>query len=267
MRRILFAILMVILTAPIARAQPLDDVVSVTLRPGWRLADGDHMAAVSVRLAPGWKTYWRSPGDGGIPPIFDWDGTRATNVLGVGVHFPTPKVFWQAGMRSVGYSDQVVFPLRIRLRDNAGDALLRGEIELGVCLEVCIPYRTRVRIPLPASMRAPDPVIAAALASAPLTAAEAGLGGMRCAVAPMEGGMRLRVTIPGIDAGQAEAVIETADPEIWVADPKTRREGDALILETRLRHRSGGAFALDRSGVRVTVLRARDAVDLQGCRR
>ena len=53
-----------------------DDVLQATLLPGWQTASGSHMAAVDLTLAPGWKTYWRSPGDAGIPPRFDWSGSK-----------------------------------------------------------------------------------------------------------------------------------------------------------------------------------------------
>jgi len=58
--------------APAALAQDLDDILQAELRPGWRTEDGIHMAALQLDMAPGWKTYWRQPGDSGIPPRFDF---------------------------------------------------------------------------------------------------------------------------------------------------------------------------------------------------
>ncbi len=267
--RILFVLallLMVPLSAPKASAQSLEDVVQVDLRPGWRLPDGTHIAALQITLAPGWKTYWRSPGDAGIPPLFDWQTGAATNLRDVHVHFPAPDIFWQSGMRAVGYEDGVVFPLRVALRDSGRDAALRGAIEIGVCKDVCIPFTARVSMALPAGKTQPDPQIAAALASEPLRADDLGIGPARCRVAPMDGGMRLwaelRMPQPG---GAVETVIETSDPRVWVADPKTGWDNGKLVAETRLRHRSGGPFVVDRSGVRITILRPGEAVDVVGC--
>jgi hypothetical protein len=267
MRRLLAILLALVLLppAPAVRAEALDSVVAVELRPGWRLTDGSHMAAIEVRLAPGWKTYWRSPGDAGIPPLFDWD-VASGNLRSVHVHFPAPQVFWQSGMRAVGYTTSVVFPLRIALREGAGDAQLGGTIELGVCKDICIPHRVRVSAALRAGDTRPDPVIAAALASAPLSAADVGIGAARCRIGPMEGGMRLmaELAVPN-PGGPVETVIETTDPDIWVAEPESRWHADRLLAETRLRHRHGGAFAVDRSGVRITILRPGQAVDVIGC--
>ena len=59
----------------------------------------------------GWKTYWRMPGDAGIPPQFDWSGSQ--NVKSVEVLWPAPQRFIDSGGETVGYKDRVVFPLRI----------------------------------------------------------------------------------------------------------------------------------------------------------
>ncbi len=246
-----------------AVAESFDNVIQAEIRPGWRMADGTHMAALHMRLAPGWKTYWRAPGDAGIPPQFNWRG--ASNTTGISVLWPSPEVFWQEGMRSVGYDSDVILPLHVSLRDASADARLRGVIDIGICKDVCLPHRLRVDMTLPASAARPDPAIAAAMADRPISAAEAGVRAVRCKVAPVSGGLSLvtEIDIPG--GRGAEAMIETADPQVWVAEPKTRWSGNTLIAETQMRHVNGGVFALDRSGVRITVLRARDAVDIRGC--
>ncbi|SDY17468.1 protein-disulfide reductase DsbD domain-containing protein [Citreimonas salinaria] len=265
MLRLISLALCLALTALPLRAESLDSVVSAELRPGWRLPDGSHMAALHLRLAPGWKTYWRSPGAAGIPPLFRWSGS-GPEVAGVSVIWPTPYVFHQSGLRSVGYRNEVVLPLRVRLRDADADAQLAGTVELGICKDICMPHEVRVSATLPAAARAPDPRIAAALADQPLTHAEAGVRQVRCSVAPVRGGIALRATLdvprPG---GAVETVIETADPEVWVAEPESRWEDGALVAEAEMRHIDGGAFAVDRSAVRITVLRDGQAIDVMGC--
>ena len=64
----------------------LDEVVSASVLTGWRMENGHHMAALRITLAPGWKTYWRAPGEAGIPPRFDWTGSD--NLSAVTVHWP-----------------------------------------------------------------------------------------------------------------------------------------------------------------------------------
>jgi DsbC/DsbD-like thiol-disulfide interchange protein len=97
--------------ASAARAQNLhpSDVVQAELLTGWRTSDGTHIAALRLNLAEGWKTYWRVPGNAGIPPQLDWSGSQ--NVASVQTHWPQPAVFEQNGMYSIGYHDELVLPI------------------------------------------------------------------------------------------------------------------------------------------------------------
>ena len=75
-----------------ALSQMPDNLARAEISPGWR--EGySHVAGLTIRLAPGWKTYWRAPGDAGIPPSFNWSGSK--NVADVRVQFPVPEVFSQ----------------------------------------------------------------------------------------------------------------------------------------------------------------------------
>lgn len=240
-------------------------IVRAELRPGWRMANGDHVAALHLTLAPGWKTYWRAPGDAGIPPLFDWSGSANTD--SVAISWPTPQVFHQSGMRSVGYARQVVLPLHIATANAAGDVRLLGEVQLGVCHDICVPQTLQLDAVLPASATKIDPVIAAAMADVPFTEAEAAVRSVSCTIGAEGGKMTLRAEIDMPAQGAVETVIETANPEVWVAEPTTSQHNGRIVTETQLQHISGQAFALDRSGVRITVLAKGHAVDIQGCDR
>ena len=69
-------------------------------------------AGLELRLKPGWKTYWRYPGDSGMPPQFKFDGSE--NVKSVDVLWPAPKRFAEAGGNAIGYSGHVILPLHSR---------------------------------------------------------------------------------------------------------------------------------------------------------
>ncbi|PIL15552.1 hypothetical protein P775_25580 [Puniceibacterium antarcticum] len=243
----------------------MSNIISAELRPGWRQADGSHLAALHLTLAPGWKTYWRSPGDAGIPPEFSWQGSD--NVAAVGVNWPTPKIFHQSGMRSVGYAHEVILPLRVVGATPGADMRLHGVVELGVCSDICVPQTVEVNALLPANAQLRDPMIAGALADMPFSRAEAEVKSVRCTVEPSGNGITLRTEIDmPIGKGGEETVIETSNPLLWISEPKTHRAANGdLIIETRLAQVEGNAFALDRSGVRITVLSDGHAVDIKGC--
>ena len=108
--------------------------------------------------------------------------------------------------------------------------------------------------------------LVAALVDRPLTAREAQVGQVSCRISPVEGGVALtaRIAMPSA-GGQEFVVVETANPSIWVAEAETRRAGNILTASTEMQHVEGAPFALDRSGLRFTVLGKRHAVDIRGC--
>lgn len=90
---------------------------------------------LEVRLGPGWHTYWRSAGDAGAPPQFDWSGSR--NVAGATVQWPAPQRFSEGGIDTFGYAGQVVFPVAVRLSDPASPAHVSLKLALYVCSTIC----------------------------------------------------------------------------------------------------------------------------------
>ncbi|WP_270727070.1 protein-disulfide reductase DsbD domain-containing protein [Shimia sp. Alg240-R146] len=244
-------------------AQSYDQVVQAEVLQGWRNADGTHTAALKISLNPGWKTYWRAPGDAGIPPRITWRGSR--NMDDVELSWPTPEVFDQNGMRSVGYSQEVILPVKIAPQNPGKTMTLKAQLEIGVCRDICVPQTLRIKAELP-PVGKPDGRIAAALNDQPLSQKDAHVGTVTCRVSPTADGLRLRATIQMPHAGGREvAVIEAGDPHIWVAEATTTRQGNTLIAETEMMHVDETPFILDRSGLRFTVLGAAHAVDIRGC--
>jgi len=237
----------------VAQAGPPDDVVQIEILPGWRTDAGTQMAAIRLTLAPGWKTYWRAPGEGGIPPEFDWRGSQ--NVAGLRLHWPVPEVSDQGGMRSFVYHDTVVIPVELTLSSPDRMTVLAGSVDLGVCDEICLPVAG-----------ARDGAIVAALVDRPLTEAEAGVGAVTCSVTPMDHGILVtaRMTLPSA-GGEEAVVIEASDPQIWVSPTEIMRAGGVLTASAQMIHVSGAGFALDRGAVRFTVLGRDHAVDITGC--
>jgi DsbC/DsbD-like thiol-disulfide interchange protein len=263
-----FRLLALIFTlfAPLAAqaSDPLAGVVSHRVLPGWAEPDGSYMAGLEIVLAPGWKTYWRSPGDAGIPPSFDW--RRARNVGAVKVHWPSPTVFHEAGLRSIGYKQSVVLPLSIAPRQAGQEIRLRGRMELGICADICIPAALDIDATLPAGPGTRNPQIVAALASLPYSEREAGVNKAVCTISAVPDGLKVSAAITMPPAGGDEAaVIEPGAPGIWVSEAETSRRGNVLTVSAEMMHHSGKAFALNRSDIRITVLGGSYSVDIQGC--
>ena len=247
-----------------ANSPDLGDIVQLELLPGWRQADGSHMAALLIRLAPGWKTYWRSPGEAGIPPQLQMRPRRG--MQGVEPIWPVPDIIYTSGYQSLGYADALLLPLEVSLAPGQGDLPIRGSISIGVCQDVCMPVSLDIRGTLRRG-GSPDPRITAALANRPLTASEAGVGPVTCQLTPIADGLRVQARIPVSRQGSTEVVVfELPDEGTWVSQAETTRSGGTLTATADIVPADAGPFALSRSDLRITVLGDGTAIDIQGCR-
>ncbi len=114
---------------------------------------------VGLRLLPdpGWHTYWKNPGDSGLPTTLAWtlpDGVLATEIL-----WPYPEAKPMGHLINYGYEDEHLLPVRIELPATLtpGEALvLRARAEWLVCEEVCIPGDADLELRLPISATTPS---------------------------------------------------------------------------------------------------------------
>lgn len=130
------------------------------------VADGMADAGIEVRLAPGWKTYWRYPGDSGVPPTLSWAGSQ--NVAGVEMAWPAPRRFSDGGGgQSIGYKGSVLFPLKVRLADPSVPARLAVAFDFAVCEKLCMPARVDLALDIPSGGGPDGARILAARAAVP----------------------------------------------------------------------------------------------------
>jgi DsbC/DsbD-like thiol-disulfide interchange protein len=117
-------------------------------------------AGVEIRLLSGWHTYWRYPGDSGVPPQFDFAGSR--NVKQVDVLWPAPKRMIDSGGTSIGYSVGVIFPLRIVPQEAGKPTTLRLRLQYAICEKLCVPAEGRSELSLTGGRASQDAALAAA---------------------------------------------------------------------------------------------------------
>lgn len=122
-------------------------------------------AGVELRLQPGSKTYWRYPGDSGVPPIFDFNSSE--NVKSVHVLWPAPERFSDGTGYSIGYKDNVVFPVRVSPRDERKPVILRVKLDYAVCDTLCVPAKGKVELQLSPGDSASNAMLTAAEARVP----------------------------------------------------------------------------------------------------
>src|SRR6202163_3268047 len=124
------------------------------------------MGGIAFQLEPGWKTYWRTPGDSGVPPRFDF--SKSENIEAVTILWPAPTKFDDgAGGHSLGYKNQIVLPLRIVAKNADKPVTLRADINYAVCEKLCIPVEANAELAFASVASTEDSGLFAALDTVP----------------------------------------------------------------------------------------------------
>jgi len=110
--------------------------------------DGKNLLiGLEYEMEPGWKTYWKSPGDGGFAQSISWQ--NSTNIKNVNILWPTPVEFEILGLTSLGYQNDIIFPLEIELEDELQNTFLNLHVTFLICKDVCIPGDATVFLEIP----------------------------------------------------------------------------------------------------------------------
>jgi DsbC/DsbD-like thiol-disulfide interchange protein len=150
-----------------AVAQTRSDKASVRLIAAGDLSGGVYRAAIIIDLAPDTLTYWRNPGEAGVPPVFDWSGSQ--NVSRAEVAMPAPSRIEEAGGDVFGYRTRVAYAVTIAPADAAKPVQAALKMDYAACEKICIPMHAEARLDLaPQGKAGPDAAdVAAAEAAIP----------------------------------------------------------------------------------------------------
>ena len=208
-------------------------------RPGcWRdrAAARCCSAASPFSLQPGWKTYWRTPGDSGVPPRFDF--SKSDNVEAVTVLWPAPVKFDDgAGGHSMGYHNQVVLPLRIVAKNADKPVTLRADINYAVCDKLCIPVEANAELAFTSVASTEDSALFAALDTVPKPANVGDPNPLTIRDVKRDGKSTVWVDVVTPDSKDVSLFVEGPTPDWALPVPSTARtqpaRGQALRLRTR----------------------------------
>ncbi|HEX3164027.1 MAG TPA: protein-disulfide reductase DsbD domain-containing protein [Pseudolabrys sp.] len=187
------------------------------IRSGVRLIAGTNdmgdvalRAGIEIKMQPGWKTYWRYPGDSGVPPRFDFSGSE--NLKNAKVLFPAPHLFTDETGHSLGYKNSTIFPLVITPQQAGKPVRLHMKIDYAVCEKLCVPAEGSAELTLGSGVSARNADLTATEARVPkaVSAAQIGLTAKRVntAAKPV---VAVELAVP---AGQAlELFVEGPTPE------------------------------------------------------
>ena len=220
-----------------------------------------YLAGVEITLAEGWKTYWRTPGDAGVPPTFNWSGS--TNVSAIKVLYPVPHRMKEAAAETIGYTNAVIFPVEVVPSDAKKPVDLKLSAEFGVCREICIPADTAISLTLVPSQLEGEasPALLAALERVPRPQQSRRAGDPELVrVTPSLGDAAPHLTIEArFPIGDPSADVFVEAPEgLYVPQPKRLPDGADGTLRFRIDLVRGGN-AHDLEGKTLTLTLVGDA--------
>jgi DsbC/DsbD-like thiol-disulfide interchange protein len=170
------------------------------------------LGGIGFQLQPGWKTYWRTPGDSGVPPRFDF--SRSENIEAVTVLWPAPAKFDDgAGGHSMGYHNQIVLPLRIVARNADKPVRLRADINYAVCEKLCIPVEANAELAFTSVASTEDSALFAALDTVPKPANVGDPNPLTIRDVKREGKSTVLVDVVTPDAKEVNLFVEGPTPD------------------------------------------------------
>lgn len=136
------------------------------------LRNGKYEAGVDLTMAPGSHTYWKIPGESGVPPVFTFNGSE--NVASATVSFPVPSRITEEGIDAFGYDNAVVFPVDVTPADRSKPSVLHVDVSYAVCNKICLPGHGEAKLTLsPHGAAVGGDDVARALAKVPRAIASA----------------------------------------------------------------------------------------------
>lgn len=181
------------------------------------------LGGIAFQLQRGWKTYWRSPGDSGVPPRFDF--SKSDNVEAVTVLWPAPLKFDDgAGGHSIGYHDQIVLPLRIVAKAADKPVTLRADINYAVCEKLCIPVEAKAELGFNSVASTEDAGLFAALDTVPKPANIGDPNPLTIRDVKREGANKVVVDVVTPDARNINLFVEGPTPDWALPIPEPLNE-------------------------------------------
>jgi DsbC/DsbD-like thiol-disulfide interchange protein len=124
-----------------------------------------YRAGIEIKLAANTITYWRSPGESGVPPVFDF--SHSSNLRSADVSFPAPKRINEEGSDIYGYETDVVLPIRVEPQERGKPVELVLDLDYAACEKICVPVHAKLELSLPTMDAGKAEALAAAEAAVP----------------------------------------------------------------------------------------------------
>ena len=261
---ILLVLLFNIVGSSVFSQSPIIGLKSVDIIRGWRQSDDIHIAAINIKLEDGWKTYWRVPGIGGIAPILNWE--KSKNIKNISQIWPTPNIYNEYGLQTIGYKDELLLPLQIQPIDKKQPIHLSITIDFGICSDVCVPIQTAVEERLPERTSIGKKNILDTLEKAILSGNKSPFKIVKCNIVPIKDGFEVNAFFEGLasfDKDTLGVVEYPVKQNGWINQKASLVSGNQLNVHATVYNKS--IHFIDRSDLTLTIFTKNKAFEFNGC--
>ena len=261
---ILLVLLFNIVGSSVFSQSPIIGLKSVDIIRGWRQSDDIHIAAINIKLEDGWKTYWRVPGIGGIAPILNWE--KSKNIKNISQIWPTPNIYNEYGLQTIGYKDELLLPLQIQPIDKKQPIHLSITIDFGICSDVCVPIQTTVEERLPERTSIGKKNILDTLEKAILSGNKSPFKIVKCNIVPIKDGFEVNAFFEGLTSFDKDTLGVVEYPvkqNGWINQKASLISSNQLSVHATVYNKS--IHFIDRSDLTLTIFTKNKAFEFDGC--
>lgn len=261
---ILLVLLFNIVGSSVFSQSPIIGLKSVDIIRGWRQSDDIHIAAINIKLEDGWKTYWRVPGIGGIAPILNWE--KSKNIKNISQIWPTPNIYNEYGLQTIGYKNELLLPLQIQPIDKKQPIHLSITIDFGICSDVCVPIQTSVEERLPERTSIGKKNILDTLEKAILSGKKSPFKIVKCNIVPIKDGFEVNAFFEGLTSFDKDTLGVVEYPvkqNGWINQKASLISSNQLSVHAIVYNKS--IHFIDRSDLTLTIFTKNKAFEFDGC--
>ena len=239
-------------------------LVSAKITDGWIEKDQKLIFGLKIDLNKNWKTYWRLPGNAGLKPLFTFD--KSENVFAAKIMWPSPIIFGEENLSSIGYKDSVLLPLEVTPIDTSKPIKLEIQADIGLCEDVCIPVTLNVSYFATPGQNQENYEILGAILSEPIKSDDIGFQPPQCII--KNGELIMGFNEKNVKTGIENIelfVIEVGSSVFYVNSKKAYVFDDRITVSTKNSVETELPGVISRETVKTTIIGSNQSLEFVGC--
>ena len=239
-------------------------LVSAKITDGWIEKDQKLIFGLKIDLNKNWKTYWRLPGNAGLEPLFNFD--KSENVFAAKIMWPSPIIFGEDNLWSIGYKDSVLLPLEVTPIDTSKPIKLEIQADIGLCEDVCIPVTLNVSYFATPGQNQENYEILGAILSEPIKSDDIGFQPPQCII--KNGELIMEFNEKNVKTGIENIelfVIEVGSSVFYVNSQKAYVFDDRITVSTKNSVETELPGVISRERIKTTIIGSNQSLEFVGC--